>query len=161
MLTCSYKALEQLNPDNPCYLPPVDDDDQPTNGVIAGMMSWVDASFHFHQDTRNHSRGGREKDRRVVFQTNRSLFLQDVYVHGAQDIAVFPNATLPASPPASPEWTVVRAFGHGVNPDAYSSTPHYQLVASTFLNGKRTVPAGKEKKWARWQAVTYDFTDSY
>ena len=126
-------GLEQLKVTDPCYLPPVDNDDQPTNGVIAGMMSWIDASFDFQKSE--------QLNANIVFQTNRSLFLQNVYIRNAQYVAVFPHSTVPTLGSSSSSlWTLVKQFAHGEDPDAYASIPHYQLVASSILQGIRTTP---------------------
>ena len=89
--------LEHKHVDDPCFLPTVEDDDQRTNGVIAGMMSWIDASFHFTETEGEKTVGGKTT---TVFKTNRSLYLENVFVsQGVRNVAVFPTSVVPS--PAS------------------------------------------------------------
>ena len=73
--------------DGPCGLPNIADfNDQPTNPVIAGLMSWVDSTIGFgkatHMTATTVDGKSQSQANRVVFSTNRSLLLRNVYVQG-------------------------------------------------------------------------------
>ena len=67
-----------------CFLPVMGGDYQKTNGIIAGRMSFIDSTISF-------ATSSSLKTTKVVFTTNRSLFLKNVWMHGASHMAQFHN----------------------------------------------------------------------
>ena len=62
--------------DGPCALPSFEaTDDQVNNGAIAGMVSFVDSAIAFDLDA-----DGASAANATAFASNRSVYLQDVYV---------------------------------------------------------------------------------
>ena len=194
-----------------CGLPDYIVDDQASNDIIAGLMSWIDSSVSFatppnsttttttttssvrktvvsmahrscvrhfmhhgvfvsyqfvHElqvvggvvmERRPHARCSHEQDGpRVVFKTNRSLFLRNVFVRGADALLAAPHGM---SPPLQASetttegtvmtsgWTQVRALAHGENPGPYKGHPEWQLQAPTFVQVGRVVWFASRVAW--------------
>eukprot|EP00912_Choanoflagellata_sp_UC4_P000051 UC4_evm3s34 len=126
--------LEFSNNDDPCYLNEMPDDEQPTNGVIAGLMSWSDSSIEYNMRSKTDCEADNNKPN-IAFMTNRSLFLENVYIKGANLIANFPDHILPA--PSIQNWTLIKVLAHGVNPSSYASHPTWQLQTPVWIDGVR------------------------
>ena len=122
------EQASKIDESDPCYLPTMGIDDQKNNAVVAGMMSWVDSSIAFH--SQGHFAN------RTAFSTNRSLFLENVFVLGAQTLARFPDTSLASLYPAT-RWTRIERYAHGINPPPYAHHRDWELRAPTLVNGKR------------------------
>lgn len=114
----------------PCGIPPVVNDTQATNSLIAGMMSWVDTSIAFAAETTNTSNTAT-----AAFATNSSLFLKNVWTKGTTKVALQQGgATLMAG---TSGWTLVNMYARGVSTRGIIGPSLLTLEMPTYIDGKR------------------------
>ena len=117
-----------------CGLPEISDfTDQQSNDIIAGLMSWIDSSIAFSPSANSFSRNSR-----TAFNSNRSVFLQNVFVRGAGSLIVAPHGVEPTIANTS-QWTRVIALAHGENPGLFDLNlmvivPTLHTTTPTTLN---------------------------
>lgn len=121
-----------------CALPPLEDGHaQQPNGRVSGPVSLIDATVDFEPYETQ-----RCPHKRSTITSNRSVYLRNVFVRGAELLARFPAQEI-ASPAASPLWSHAHELAHGENVEATQlGNWSFQPTSPGYVNGVRT-PAGE------------------